>query len=54
MQLIGSGRTVGEIAEQLSLSDKTISTYRARILEKMSLKNNAQLTRYVVENKLLD
>jgi two-component system invasion response regulator UvrY len=38
----------------LSLSDKTVSTYRARILEKMHLKTTAELIRYVVENRLLD
>jgi DNA-binding NarL/FixJ family response regulator len=54
MRLIGSGKTVTEIAEILSLSDKTISTYRARILEKMKMKTNAELIRYVIENKLVD
>jgi len=54
MRLIGSGKTVTEIAELLSLSDRTISTYRARILEKMGMKTNAELIRYVIENKLLD
>jgi DNA-binding NarL/FixJ family response regulator len=52
MRLIASGKTVGEIAELLSLSDKTISTYRARILEKMDLKNNAELTHYAIQNRL--
>ena len=52
--LIASGKTVGEIAELLSLSDKTISTYRARILEKMGLKTNAELTHYAFQNKLLE
>jgi DNA-binding NarL/FixJ family response regulator len=52
--LIASGKTVGEIAELLSLSDKTISTYRARILEKMQMKTNAELTRYAIKNKLVD
>jgi two-component system invasion response regulator UvrY len=54
MRLMGSGKTVGDIAELLSLSDKTVSTYRARILEKMHLKTTAELIRYVVENRLLD
>jgi two-component system, NarL family, invasion response regulator UvrY len=54
MQLIASGKTVGEIAEQLSLSDKTISTYRARILEKMGMKTNAAITHYAIKNKLVD
>jgi two-component system, NarL family, invasion response regulator UvrY len=54
MRLMGSGKTVGEIAEMLSLSDKTVSTYKARILEKMDLHTTAELIRYVVENKLVD
>lgn len=52
--LIASGKTVGEIAAELSLSVKTISTYRARILEKMMFKNNAELTHYALRNNLLD
>ena len=54
MCLIASGKTVGEIALLLSLSDKTISTYRARILEKMGMKTNAELTHYAIQNKLVD
>lgn len=50
--LIGAGKTISEIAEQIALSVKTVSTYRARILEKMNLKNNAELMRYVIENKV--
>jgi len=52
MLLIGAGKTVSEIAQELALSVKTVSTYRARILEKMNLKNNAELMRYVVETKI--
>ena len=52
MLLIAAGKTVSEIAEELALSVKTVSTYRTRILEKMNLKNNAELMRYVVENKI--
>ena len=52
LRLIGSGKTVGEIANLLSLSDKTISTYRARILEKMNMKTNAELMRYAIQNNL--
>jgi DNA-binding NarL/FixJ family response regulator len=52
--LIASGRTVGEIAESLSLSDKTISTYRRRILDKMRLSTNAELTHYAIKNKLVE
>jgi DNA-binding NarL/FixJ family response regulator len=54
LRLIGSGLAVGEIAERLSLSVNTVSTYRARILEKMRMKNNAELMHYVVANRLLD
>jgi two-component system invasion response regulator UvrY len=52
MLMIAAGKTVSEIAEELALSVKTVSTYRTRILEKMNLKNNAELMRYVVENKI--
>jgi two-component system invasion response regulator UvrY len=54
MRLIASGKTVREIADLLSLSDKTISTYRARLLEKMGMKTNAELTHYTITNQLLD
>ncbi len=54
MRLIASGKTVTEIARELFLSPKTISTYRARILEKMRMKNNAQLVRYAIKNRLVD
>lgn len=53
MCLIGSGRTVGEIAEQLSLSPKTISTYRARVLDKMNMQTNAELMAYAVQRGLV-
>lgn len=51
-QLLASGKTVGEIAGEISLSVNTISTYRARILEKLQLANNAELTRYALDNGL--
>ncbi len=54
LRMIGSGKQVSEIAETLSLSVKTVSTYRAHILEKMKLKNNAELTYYVMQNGLID
>ena len=54
MLLIASGKTITEIAEELSLSIKTISTYRSRILEKMKMKNNAELTYYAIKNHLVD
>lgn len=54
LRMIASGKTVKEIAEELSLSIKTISTYRTRILEKMGMKNNAQLIHYAIQNRLSD
>lgn len=54
MRLIASGSTVGEIAAMLSLSVKTVSGYRARILEKTGLKNNAELMRYALQHGLVD
>lgn len=51
--LIASGMTASEIADQLKLSVKTISTYRTRILEKMGMKHNAELTHYAIKNELL-
>ena len=54
MCMIASGRTVTEIADELYLSAKTISTYRSRILEKMKMKNNAELTHYAVKNQLVE
>src|SRR5258706_2266939 len=53
LQLIASGKTVSEIAEELSLSVRTVSTYRTRILEKLSLHNNAELTRYAMNHRLV-
>jgi two-component system, NarL family, invasion response regulator UvrY len=52
MLLIASGKTVSEIAKSLGLSVPTISTYRSRILEKMRLKNNAEITHYVFHSNL--
>jgi two-component system invasion response regulator UvrY len=54
LYMIASGKTVTEIAEELNLSVKTISTYRARILEKMNMKTNAELTRYAFQTQLID
>jgi two-component system invasion response regulator UvrY len=54
MRLIASGKTVSEIAALLSLSDRTISTYRARILEKMGMKTNAEITHYAIGNELVE
>lgn len=52
--MIASGKTVTTIAEELGLSVKTISTYRVRILEKLNMKNNAELTRYAIKEGLVD
>jgi two-component system invasion response regulator UvrY len=54
MCMVASGKTIKEIADELSLSVKTISTYRSRILEKLSLKTNAAITHYAVQNRLVD
>lgn len=54
MCMIASGKTVKEIGRELNLSVKTISTHRARILRKMGMKNNAQLTHYAIKYKLVD
>ncbi len=53
-RMIAGGKTVGEIADELSLSAKTISTNRARIMEKMGLRNNAEFTQYAISHKLLE
>src|ERR1043165_53716 len=52
--MIASGKTVTDIAGELALSVKTISTYRVRILEKLNMKNNAELTRYAIKEGLVD
>ena len=54
LRLIASGKIVSEIAKELSLSVKTISTYRARILEKMGMKNNAELMHYAMQHQLVE
>jgi two-component system invasion response regulator UvrY len=54
MQLMASGKTLTEIAEELSLSAKTVGTYRTRLLEKMNLKTNAEIVRYAIENGLVE
>lgn len=54
MMLIAKGKTVGEIADTLALSVKTVSTYRSRLLEKLSLENNAQVMEYTFRNKLIE
>ncbi|MFC5509563.1 response regulator [Massilia jejuensis] len=54
LTMIASGKTVSEIARELSLSVKTVSEYRARLLAKMNLKTSAELTHYAIRNQLVD
>jgi DNA-binding NarL/FixJ family response regulator len=54
MRMIAQGKTIKEIAGELFISDKTVSTYRARLLLKMGMKNNSELTHYVTINGLLE
>jgi DNA-binding NarL/FixJ family response regulator len=54
MLMLASGKSVKEIADELCLSVKTISTYRARVMEKMNMKRNAELTLYAIQNGLVD
>lgn len=54
LQKLAMGKSVGSIAEELSLSVKTVSTYRARLLGKMKMKSNAELVRYAVQHGLVD
>jgi DNA-binding NarL/FixJ family response regulator len=52
MTLIAGGKGISQIAEQLNLSIKTVSTYKSRILEKTGLSSNSDITRYAIEHKL--
>src|SRR2546427_1791841 len=54
LRMIASGKTVSRVAEELSLSVKTVSTYRVRILEKMGMASNAELTHYAIKNQLVE
>ncbi len=54
LTMIASGKTVSEIAQELSLSVKTVSEYRSRLLAKMKLKTSAELTHYAIRNQLVD
>ena len=54
LQIMASGKTVKEIADELSLSGNTVSTYRTRILKKMKMRTNAELTHYAISNKLVE
>jgi DNA-binding NarL/FixJ family response regulator len=51
--MLAEGKTVSQIGEELSLSVKTVSTHRARILKKMNMHTNAELMRYAVQNGLV-
>jgi len=53
LKMLAEGKSVSQIAVQLSLSPTTVSTYRSRILEKMRMRTNADLTRYSIENNLI-
>ncbi len=53
MCMMASGKKQAEIADELSLSIKTVSTYRTRLLKKMNMKTNSEITRYAIENKLV-
>ncbi|CAG0947377.1 Response regulator UvrY [Anaerolineae bacterium] len=54
MRLIAAGKKISAIAEELALAPSTVNTYRVRILEKMNMRSNAELTRYAVENELIE
>jgi DNA-binding NarL/FixJ family response regulator len=54
MRMIAAGKTIKEIAGELFLSVRTVSTYRTRLLDKMDMKSNSDLIRYVLEHKLVD
>ena len=53
LRMLALGKTVTEVAEELLLSVKTVSTYRSRVLEKMKMTSNADLTRYALQNELM-
>ena len=54
MVMLAKGKSVTEIAKEIFISDKTVSTYRTRILEKMGMKKNAELTIYAIKNNLIE
>jgi len=54
MILLANGKSISEIAEQICISDKTVSTYRSRIMKKMDMHCNAELTMYAINNKLIN
>ncbi len=54
LRMVAAGKDVDEIAEELFISVKTVRTYRDRILDKLKLKNDVEIARYAIKNKLLD
>lgn len=54
MRMVAAGKKISDIANELSLSISTVNTYRTRILEKMKMKTNVELTRYAIENHLIE
>lgn len=54
LRLLASGKLIADISEELALSPKTVSTYRLRLLQKMNMRSNAEITRYALENNLID
>jgi two-component system, NarL family, invasion response regulator UvrY len=54
LRMLGSGRTISDIGRDLGLSVKTVSTYRARVLDKLGMRSNAELMRYAIQNQLLE
>lgn len=54
MIMLSRGKSVSEIASEIFISDKTVATYRTRIMEKMQMKKNAELTIYAIRNKLIE
>jgi two-component system invasion response regulator UvrY len=54
LRMLGSGRTISDIGRDLGLSVKTVSTYRARVLDKLGMRTNAELMRYAIQNQLLE
>lgn len=54
LRMLASGKSLTDIAQTLSISPKTVSVYRTRLLEKMQLKNNAEITHYAIKNGLID
>jgi two-component system invasion response regulator UvrY len=54
LRMIALGKSPSEIGDELALSPKTVSTYRARVLEKLNLRTNADLVRYAIENGVIE